>query len=159
MIARRAFVALPLLGLVGRAEAQALWLKVEGPDRAFTFELPATPEYKVKGALHSYSLLRGPMEYVVQGVSVPSGEPRAVLQEAIDDIERYLAGKWTRVEWRQVQGAPAVEGNGPMRTGEVLRNLLVMRGRWLASLALRGPPGTTRFPDAERFFASLRFAS
>jgi hypothetical protein len=160
MISRRVVLALPAFAFVAPTAAQALWLKVEGPERAFTFELPATPEYKVKDGLHSYSLLRGEIEYVVQSVVVASGEPRAVLQESIDVTAGYLAGgKWTRVDWLEVQGAPAVDATGPMRTGETVRNLLAMRGCRLVSLGLRGPLGVGRFPDAQRFFASLKFAA
>jgi len=159
VIARRVLLALPALGFAVAAEAQLLWLKVEGSDRAFTFELPGTPEYKVQGGLHSYSLTRGPIEYVVQSVEVAAGEPRAVLQGALDGAAPHLAGgKWQRIDQRDVQGAPALEGNGALANGDVLRNLVVMRGRRLVSLGMRGPTGTTRFPDAERFFGSLRFA-
>ena len=160
MIRRGIVLAVPALAFVARAEAQVLWLKVEGPERAFTFELPGTPDYKIQGGLHSYSLTRGPIEYVVQAVEVAEGDAAGVVQAAIDGTAPHLVdGRWQRIDRRQVHGSPAIEASGVLKNGNALRNLVVMKGRRLVSLGLRGPAGTTRFPDAERFFASLRFAS
>jgi len=159
---RRGFVlALPALALAASAGAQVLWLKVEGPDRAFTVEMPGTPEYKIVAQLHTYSLVRGPIEFVMQSVEVGyTAPPREILQAALDGAAPHLTGgRWQRVEWREVNGAPAADAVGVMPDGRALRNLLAIRNRRLVSLGLRGPTGTTRFPDAERFFNSLRFAS
>jgi len=151
--------ALATTAFAAKAEAQILWLKVEGPDRAFTVEMPGTPEYKIVGQLHTYSLARGPIEYVAQSVEVYAGPPREILQAALDGAAPHLAGgKWQRVDWKDVQAAPAVEATGALKDGNALRNLLVLKGRRLVSLGVRGPTGTVRFPDAEKFFASLRFA-
>jgi hypothetical protein len=151
---------LPVVLLVATAAAaQLLWLKVEGPGRAFTVEMPGTPDYKIVGQLHTYSLARGPIEYVMQSVEIQAAPPREILQGALDGAIPHLAGgKWQRVEWREVQGAPAVDATGALKDGNALRNFVVLKGRRLVSLGMRGPAGTTRFPDAERFFASLRFA-
>lgn len=160
MLLRRGVLALVASAVAVATAAQVLWLKVEGPDRAFTVEMPGTPEYKLVAQLHTYSLARGPIEFVMQSVEVGyAAPPREILQSALDGAAPHLAGgKWQRVEWREVQGAPAVEATGALTGGNVLRNLLVLKGRRLVSLGMRGPTGTTRFPDAERFFASLRFA-
>jgi hypothetical protein len=155
-----AALATTAASLATTAAAQILWLKVEGPDRAFTVEMPGTPEYKLVAQLHTYSLARGPIEFVMQSVEVGYAAPaREILQSALDGAAPHLAGgKWQRVDWREVQGAPAVEAAGALKDGNVLRNLLVLKGRRLVSLGMRGPTGTMRFPDAERYFASLRFA-
>jgi hypothetical protein len=43
--------------------------------------------------------------------------------------------------------------------GRLLRQLVVLRGQRIVSLACLGPADAVRGPDAERFFASLRFPS
>jgi hypothetical protein len=160
MLLRRGLLTLATAAFATTAAAQILWLKVEGPDRAFTIEMPGTPEYKLVAQLHTYSLVREPIEFVMQSVEVGyAAPPREILQTALDGAAPHLAGgKWQRVDWREVQGAPAVEATGALKDGNALRNLVVLKGRRLVSLGMRGPAGTTRFPDAEKFFASLRFA-
>lgn len=163
MIARRVVLALPVFAFVTTAAAQALWLKVEGPERAFTFELPGTPEYKIQAPLHSYSLVRGPIEYVVQtvlyGPDVDLSHPRAAVQAALDGAAAHLAGgRWQQVFWQERYGTHSAEGTGLLKNGNALRYLAMLQGRRLVTLGMRGPTGTIRFPDAERFFASVRFA-
>ena len=160
MVLRRGLLALAASAVATATAAQVLWLKVEGPDRAFTVEMPGTPEYKLVSQFHSYSLVRGPIEFVMQSVEVGyTAPPREILQTALDGAAPHLVGgKWQSVDWREVQGVPAVEATGALKDGNALRNLLVLKGRRLVSLGMRGPTGTTRFPAAERFFGSLRFA-
>ena len=161
MILFRLFALLAVLVVTASVQAQVLWLTVEGPERAFTVQLPGAPEYKVTAPLHSYSLTRGPIDYVVQSVAYPANvdvsQPRAVLQAALDGTAPHLAGgKWDKIDWKQVQGAPAAEAVGTFKDGKAFRNLVVLKGRQLTSLGFRGPLGTTKFPDADRFFSSLR---
>jgi hypothetical protein len=156
VIFRRALLA--ALTLPAAAFAQVLWLKVEGPNRAFIFELPGTPEYKIQDRLHSYSLVRGPMEYVVQGIEIDVPQPRAVVQAALDGAAPSLAGaKWQKIDWRESPGMLVADANGTLKDGNAFRNLVALKGKQLVSMGLRGPAGTTRFPDADRFFNSLRF--
>ncbi len=161
MILSRVLALLAALVVAAGAQAQALWLTVEGPERTFTVQLPGTPEYKVTPPLHSYSLQRGLIDYVVQSVSYPAtvdvSQPRAVLQAALDGTAPHLVGgKWDKIDFKQVQGVPAVEAVGTFKDGNAFRNLVVLKGRQLVSLGFRGPTGTTKFPDADRFISSLR---
>lgn len=167
MILRRMFVpmALVVAALVAATavSAQMLWLTVEGPERAFTVQMPGTPEYKVSANVHSYSLARGPIEYVVQTVlyapEVDLSKLQAVLDSALAGTAPALqGGKWDKVDTKQIQGAPATEALGTFRDGNAFRNLVVLKGRRLVSLGMRGPVGTTKFPDADRFFSSLKIA-
>lgn len=161
MIVSRVLALLVALVVAASVQAQVLWLTVEGPERSFTVQLPGTPEYKIAAPLHSYSLTRGLIDYVVQSVTYPTGvdvsQPRAVLQAALDGTAPHLAGgKWEKTEWKQVQGAPAVEALGTFKDGKAFRQLVVIKGRQLVSLGFRGPVGTPKFPDADRFISSLR---
>ncbi len=161
MILSRVLALLAALVVAAGAQAQVLWLTVQGPERTFTVQLPGTPEYKVTAPLHSYSLQRGLIDYVVQSVSYPAtvdvSQPRAVLQAALDGTAPYLVGgKWDKIDFKQVQGVPAVEAVGTFKDGKAFRNLVVLKGGQLVSLGFRGPTGTTKFPDADRFISSLR---
>jgi hypothetical protein len=87
-------------------------------------------------------------------------QPRLNLQSALDDrAQRLQGGKWTKVEWREVQGAPATESVGPVPGGSVLRQLVVLKGRRYVSLAYLAPADALRTPEAERFFKSLRLGA
>jgi hypothetical protein len=175
-IARRQALVMLTLGVVGApgAHAQgAVWYAVRGVDRSFIVDMPGEPAYKVIDAVstggvryanHSYSLDNGRLSFVVQTALLPAvvdvSDPRRALQAVLDDRATRLDGaKWTRVDWRQVQGLPAVESSGPVQGGRVLRQLEVLRGRRIVSLACLGAADAVRGPEAERFFASLRFPS
>jgi len=166
------FVTLLLATLLmtGNAVAQVFWLTIEGPQRVFTVQLPDKPEYKTSPlkspagtafTLHSYLLTRGPIDYVVQTETYPVDidvvRPQAVLQAALDATAPYLAtGKWDKIAWTQVQGAPAAEALGTFKDGRVFRNLVVLKGRQFYSLGFRGPLGMNKLADTDRFFASLK---
>ncbi len=169
---RSRFVALTLTTLLaaGGAAAQVFWLTIEGPERVFTVQMPAKPEYKISPLrspagtafnLHSYLLTNGPVDYVAQTETYPAdidvSQPRAVLQAALDATALYLVGgKWDKITWRQVQGAPAADASGTFKDGRTFRNLVVLKGRQFYSLGFRGPLGMDRILDADRFFASLK---
>jgi len=156
-----------------QATAQSTWYAVRGVDRSFVVDMPGEPVYKVidaaspggvRYAIHSYSLDTGRLSFVAQTSLYPTGvdvsDPRRTLQALLDDrATRLDGGKWTRVDWRQVQGLPAVESVGPAQGGRLLRQLEVLRGQRIVSLAVLGPADAVRGPEAERFFASLRFPS
>ena len=171
-LTRSRFVTLTLAALLaaGDAAAQVFWLTIEGPERVFTAQMPGKPEYKISPlkspagaafALHSYSLTQGPVDYVAQTETYPSdidiSRPQAVLQAALDATTPYLAGgKWDKIAWTQVQGAPAANALGTFKDGRAFRNLVVLKGHQFYSLGFRGPPGMDKILDADRFFASLK---
>ena len=113
---------------------------------------------------HSYSLEYRRLSFVAQSALFPADvdvrQPRANLQSALDDRAQRLAGaKWTSVDWKTVQGAPAVESTGPLAGGNALRQLVVLKGRQYVSLGYLAPADALRAPEAERFFRSLRLLS
>lgn len=167
---RRQLFALPLAMTAGGAAAQTGWIVVPGADNSFLVDMPGTPVYKVidtttpAGApfvYHSYSLEYRRLSFVAQTalypVDVDVRQPRLNLQSALDDRAQRLAGrKWTQVDWKQVQGAPAVESIGPIAGGSALRQLSLLKGRRFVSLGYLAPADALRAPEAERFFRSLR---
>jgi hypothetical protein len=169
---RRCVLALPLV-IAAPALAQSVWYAVRGVDRSFIVDMPGEPTYKVidvtspagvRYANHSYSLETGRLSFVAQTALYPSGidvsDSRRTLQAVLDDrATRLEGGKWTRVDWRQVQGLSAVESLGAVQGGRLLRQLEVLRGRRIVSLACLGLADAVRGPEAERFLASLRFPS
>jgi hypothetical protein len=175
-LARRALIALPLAIGLNAARAQAppnVWYAVRGADHSFIVDMPGEPVYKVidatspagtRFAYHSYSLELDRLSFVAQTALYPADidvrQPRAILQSILDDRAQRLEGrKWSTVDWRDVQGAPAVESVGAVPAGNVLRHLVVLRGPRYVSLAYLAPADALRSPSAERFFKSLRFAS
>ncbi|HEY6984243.1 hypothetical protein [Reyranella sp.] len=176
---RRGLLALPALGLASRTEAQTplrlpeQWYGVEVEDNVFTVQMPGVPDHRIVNdtsaggtpfKLHSYSLDAGSFSYVAQSALYPgdvdAGNPRVILQAALDSRARSLAGgKWSKVEWRQVQGAAAVESIGALPAGNALRQLVLLKGRRFVSLAFLGPAGSVTGPEAQRFFASLKLQS
>jgi hypothetical protein len=143
---------------------------VRGVDRSFIVDMPGEPVYKMIDAtsrsggryvVHSYSLEARGLSFVAQTTVPPDvdvADPRRALQAILDErAARLEGGKWGRVDWRQVQGAPAVESTGGVQGGSLLRQLVLLRGPRLVSLACLGPSQAVRGADAERFFASLRF--
>ncbi len=175
---RRSLIALPWL-LATNAHAQKtlklpeLWYGVEVEDNVFTVQMPGIPDHRIvndvsaRGTpfqLHSYSLEAGGFSYVAQSALYPgdvdAGNPRAILQAALDSRARSLeGGKWSRVDWRTLAGATAVESIGPVRGGNELRELVLLKGRRFVSLAFLGPAGSVTGADAERFFRSLKLQS
>jgi hypothetical protein len=153
------------------AFGQSVWYAVRGADRSFIVDMPGEPTYKVIDAVsstgtryanHSYSLNSGRLSFVAQASLVPTGidvsDPRRALQAVLDErAPRLDGGKWSRVDWRQVQGLPAVESVGAVQGGRMLRQLVVLRDRRIVSLACLGAADAVRSAEAERFFASLRF--
>jgi hypothetical protein len=170
---RRVLLALPFAGLVPEAVAQATWYAVRGVDHSFIVDMPGEPTYKVIDtqspggtafAYHSYSLELGGLSFVAQTALYPADvdvrQPRRNLQSALDDrAQRLAGGKWSSVDWRTVLGAPAVESVGSVQGGNVLRQLVLLKGRRYVSLAYLAPANQLRTPQADRFFGSLRFGS
>jgi hypothetical protein len=177
---RRVLLLSPvLLALADRAHAQARlklpeqWYGVEVEDNVFIVQMPGVPDHRIvndvdaRGTpfpLHSYSLEAGGFSYVAQSALYPgdvdADNPRRILQAALDARARSLdGGKWTKVDWRQVQGASAVESIGPVRGGNALRQLVLLKGRHFVSLAFLGNAASVNGPDAERFFTSLKLQS
>ena len=172
-LSRRVLLALPFAGLATQAVAQATWYAVRGVDHSFIVDMPGEPTYKVIDtqspggaafAYHSYSLELGGLSFVAQTALYPAdvdvSQPRQNLQSALDDRAQRLAGaKWTSVDWRTVLGAPAVESVGSIQGGNLLRQLVLLKGRRYVSLAYLAPANQLRTPQADRFFGSLRFGS
>ena len=170
---RRAFVVLPLAMAAGEAIAQSTWYAVRGVDHSFIVDMPGEPVYKIIDtrspggttfAYHSYSLEYRGLSFVAQTALYPADvdvrQPRLNLQSVLDDrAQRLQGGKWTSVNWREVQGAPAAESIGSVQGGNVLRQLVLLKGRRYVSLAYLAPANALRTPEAERFFGSLRFGS
>ncbi len=171
---RRSFLALPVLLAASEAAAQlAAWYPLGGADKSFFVEMPGAPVYKILDtaspngtpfAYHSYSLEYRRLAFVAQTALYPADvdvrQPRLNLQSALDDrAQRLAGGKWTQVDWKTVQGAPAVESTGPLPGGNGLRQLVVLKGHRYVSLGYMGPADAMRAPEAERFFRSLRLLS
>ncbi|MBS0220700.1 MAG: hypothetical protein JSR91_08160 [Proteobacteria bacterium] len=176
---RRGFLALPALVVAPRARAQTplrlpeQWYGVEVEDNVFTVQMPGVPDHRIVRdvsahgtpfQLHSYSLDAGGFSYVAQSALYPgdvdAGNPRVILQAALDSRAHSLeGGKWSKIDWRQIQGASAVESVGPLRGGKALRQLVLLKGRRFVSLAFLGPVGSVTGSDAQRFFNSLKLQS
>ncbi|MDP1751265.1 MAG: hypothetical protein Q8L22_17590 [Reyranella sp.] len=168
---RRQAMALPLVAAVaGEAVAQTTWIAVQAADNSFLVDMPGTPLYKVIDTTtpagtafvyHSYSLEYRRLSFVAQTALYPAdvdvSRPRANLQIALDDRgQRLEGGKWSKVDWRDMQGATAVESIGPIAGGSALRQLSLLKGRRFVSLGYLAPADAMRAPEAERFFRSLR---
>jgi len=181
---RRGLLALPLALMAGAPAAQAqlrqppppsqapqsVWYAVRGPDNAFIVDMPGEPVYKLidtvspggtKFVYHSYSLDYRRLSFVAQTALYPAdvdvSQPKLNLQSVLDDRAQRLAGsKWAKIDWREVSGAPAAESIGSVAGGNVLRQLVLLKGRRYVSLACLGPAEALRTPEVERFFKSLR---
>jgi predicted secreted Zn-dependent protease len=170
---RRAFVALPMAVAAAEAAAQSTWYAVRGPDNAFIVDMPGEPVYKVidtrspagtSFAYHSYSLDYRRLAFVAQTALYPADvdvrQPKLNLQSVLDDrAQRLMGGKWTSVDWRDVQGVPAAESVGSVQGGSVLRQLVLLKGRRYVSLAYLAPADASRTPESDRFFKSLRLGA
>ncbi len=170
LLRRQAF-ALPLVAAVaGKAAAQTTWIAVQAADNSFLVDMPGRPIYKVIDTAtpsgtafvyHSYSLEYRRLSFVAQTALYPAdidvSRPRANLQISLDDrAQRLEGGKWSKVDWRDVQGATAVESIGPIAGGSALRQLSLLKGSRFVSLGYLAPADAMRAPEAERFFRSLR---
>ena len=163
------------LALVASSNARAqiqkpAWMVVQGADGSFSVDMPGQPLYKqldttspggTAFVLHSYSLEFRRLSFVAQTALYPADidvrVPKANLQAVLDDRARRLdGGRWSRLDWRDVQGAPAAESVGPVVGGSVLRQLVVLKGRRFVSLAYLAPADALRTPEADRFFKSFR---
>ena len=170
---RGLLVALPVLAAAAAAPAQSTWYAVRGPGNAFFVDMPGEPVYKVIDtqspggaafAYHSYSLEYRRLSFVAQTALLPADidlrQPRTYLQSVLDDrAQRLAGGKWTSVNWRDMQGVPAAESIGSVQGGNVLRQLVLLKGRRYVSLAYLAPADSLRTSEAERFFGSLRLGA
>ncbi|MGD9882042.1 MAG: hypothetical protein AB7U95_18130 [Reyranella sp.] len=176
IIGRRLLLAAPLALAATAAFAQIqkpAWMVVQGADGSFTVDMPGQPVYKLLDTtspggtafvLHSYSLEFRRLSFVAQTALYPADidvrVPKANLQGVLDDRARRLeGGRWTRLDWREVQGVPAAESVGSVAGGSVLRQLVVLKGRRFVSLAYLAPADALRTPEADRFFKSFRLGS
>ena len=172
-VLRRGMLVLPALALADGAQAQlklpATWYTVQVEDNAFTVQLPGIPDHRVVNdvsargtafAVHSYSVDSGGMSFVAQSALYPAdvvAQPRTILQSALADrAQRLEGGKWSQIEWRDIQGAPGAESIGPAKGGVAVRQLVLLKGRRFVSLAFLGSAAAVRGPEADRFFKSLR---
>ena len=174
---RRTLFSVPTLLLASGAHAQQQqkqlviplkWYVVKVEDDAFTVEMPGIPDHRVLNdktargtafALHSYSLDTGGYSYVAQTALYPrdvdTAQPRRILQAALDGRAPQLASrKWDSVQWREIDGAAAVESAGRTKAGSMLRQLLVLKERRFVSLAFLGAAIDTM--EADRFTKSLK---
>jgi len=185
-LARRGFVALPLALVAGASAAQAqlkppppaqapqsVWYAVRGVDNSFIVDMPGEPVYKLIDTVspggtpfvsHSYSLDYRRLAFVAQTALYPADvdvrQPKLNLQSVLDDrAQRLAGGKWIKIDWREVSGAPAAESTGSVAGGSVLRQLVLLKGRRYVSLACLGPAEALRTPEVERFFKSLRLGA
>jgi hypothetical protein len=173
---RRELAALPVALAASGAAAQAqptVWYAVRGVDNSFFVDMPGEPVYKVIDtrssggtafAYHSYSLEYRRLSFVAQTALYPADvdvrQPRLNLQSVLADrAQRLQGGKWTSVDWLEVQGVPAAESVGSVQGGSVLRQFVLLKGRRYVSLAYLAPAGALRTPEAERFFKSLRLGA
>ena len=173
-LARRSLLAASLLApAMAWAQQKTLviplkWYVVKVEDDAFTVEMPGIPDHRIVNdksargtpfALHSYSLETGGYSYVAQTALYPQdvdvSQPRRILQAALDGRAQPLASrKWGNVQWREIDGAAAVESSGALKGGSMLRQLLVLKERRFVSLAFLGASATTM--EADRFTKSLK---
>ena len=87
------------------------------------------------------------------------GRPAKCVFLTVRRAQRLAGGKWTKIDWRDVQGAPAADSVGPIAGGSVLRQLVLLKGRRTVSLAYLAPADALRTPEAERFFQSVRLVA
>jgi hypothetical protein len=146
------------------------WYVVQVVDDAFTVEMPGIPDHRIVNdvsargtafALHSYSLEVGGYSYVVQTALYPGdvdvSQPRRLVQAALDDRAKVLeTRKWSKVDWRDTAGATAADSTGPLKGGNALRQLALLKGRRFVSLAFMGAAPSMTGLEAERLFKSLK---
>jgi len=170
-------MAIPALALARATSAQqkplvlpAKWYVVQVEGDVFTVAMPGIPDHRIVNdatargtafALHSYSLEAGGYSYVVQTALYPGdvdiSQPRRLIQAAIDERAKVLeAGKWSKVDWREISGSPAADSSGLLKGGNGLRQLVLLKGRRFVSLAVMGAAASVTGVEAERFFKSLK---
>jgi hypothetical protein len=136
------------------------WPVVDGPNRVFSLAMPMAPIYRLQSGIHIYFAAEGGAEYTAQTTTLAAdavADPRANLERGVTGTASSLRSKaWTTTDWTTFQGAPAVEVTGITAAGLDVRMLMILKGRQYYVLGYSGPRGTTRSPDAERFFNSLR---
>jgi len=171
-IGRRAVVALALMPAAAQAqkrlEIPSKWYAVQADDSAFSVEMPDVPDHRLindataRGTpfvLHSYSLDHGGNSYVAQTalypIDVDTRQPRLVLEAALNArAQRLSGGRWSTTNWREIEGAAAVESTGALGNGQQLRQLALLKEQRFVSLAFLGASVTV--PEADRFFRSLK---
>jgi hypothetical protein len=174
---RRGLLAGPALAFAGGVEAQPKplaiplkWYVVQVDENAFTVEMPGIPDHRIVNdasargtafALHSYSLEAGGYSYVAQTALYPpdvdTTQPRRLIQAALNDRAKVLAtGKWSKVEWREILAGAAAESTGPLKGGNALRQLVLLKEQRFVSLAFMGAAASMTGFEAERFFKSFR---
>jgi hypothetical protein len=174
---RELTVAAPALALAGSAMAQQKtliiplkWYVVQVVDDAFTVEMPGIPDHRVVNdssargtafALHSYSLDVGGYSYVAQTALYPpdvdTTQPRRLIEAALNDRAKILeTRKWSKVDWREILGGAAAGSTGPLKGGNALRQLVLLKQQRFVSLAFMGAASSMTGFEAERFFKSLR---
>ena len=108
---------------------QSIWYAVRGPDNAFIVDMPGEPVYKLidtvspggtKFVYHSYSLDYRGLSFAAQTALYPAvvdvRQPKLNLQSVLDDRAQRLAGaRSTRIDWRDVSGAPAANRSARSR--------------------------------------------
>jgi hypothetical protein len=146
----------------------AVWHTVTGPEKSFTADLPAAPQYTTTEmktgtgslyTLHQYLLEQDEVAYIVLTATYPEdinvSNPRANLQGGLDNLARSMEGaKWVSVDWVSHQGLTATDAVGT-RSGHAIRSFSVMKGRQVFTLIYAGGPGTARSADVNRFVGSL----
>jgi hypothetical protein len=151
-----------------RLQLPSKWYVVQVEGNAFTVEMPDVPDHRLindvsaRGTpfvLHSYSLDYGGNSFVAQTALYPADvdtrQPRTVLQAALNArAQRLAGGRWSTTNWREIDGAAAVESTGALANGGQLRQLALLNGHRFVSLAFLGSHVTG--PDADRFFHSLK---
>ncbi len=174
---RRGLLAAPALAFAGGAEAQQKplviplkWYVVQVVDDAFTVEMPGIPDHRLVNdasargsafALHSYSLEAGGYSYLAQTALYPpdvdTTQPRSLIQAALDDRAKVLeTRKWSKVDWREILAGAAAESSGPLKGGNALRQLVLLKEHRFVSLAFMGAAASIAGFEAERFFKSLK---
>src|SRR5260370_6034418 len=132
---------------------QSVWYAVRGVDNSFIVDMPGEPVYKLIDTAspggtpfvyHSYSLDDRRLAFVAQTALYPADvdvrQPKLNLQAVLDDrAQRLGGGNWTKIDWRELSGAPAAESIGSVAGGSTLRHLVLLKGRRAASLAGLGP--------------------
>ena len=150
------------------AAPAASWHTLTGPDRSFTADMPAAPNYTTREmrsaagssyTMHQYLLEQPDVSWVAQTAIYPSdinvSNQRTNLQGGLDNAGKNMeSGKWASIGWVTLQGLTAVDAVGE-RGNHAIRSFSVMKGRQIFTLTYAGPVGSARTPDVDRFIASL----
>jgi len=162
-------VLLTITPFLAQAQQSVQWKSVIHPDRSFTAEMPAVPDYSQQPmkspagtayTMHVYLVDQGNAAYVIQTAVYPTdvdvSSPKGNLQAGLDNAAKNMKeGKWTSVSWVEHQGLVAVDALGTRGEVEV-RNYSVMKGSQIFALTYAGPEGTAKTPNVDRFLHSLQ---